>query len=58
MASSDIDVVLTIPILNFPSVWEVYRHDHAEHDWEIMLEAIRKIEPSYRAAKWEFLLWL
>lgn len=49
LASSDIDVVLTIPILNFPSVWEVYRHDHAEHDWEIMLEAIRKIAPKYLA---------
>jgi len=47
LACSDIDVVLTIPILNFPSVREVYRHDHIEYDWEIMLEAVRKLAPEY-----------
>lgn len=47
---SDIDVVLTIPILNFPSVREVYRHDHIERDWDIMLEAVRKLSPEYLAA--------
>lgn len=50
LVCSDIDVVLTIPILNFPSVREVYRHDHVEKDWEIMLEAVRKLAPEYLAA--------
>ncbi len=45
--NSRIDVVLTIPILNFPSVREVYRHDHTEKDWEVMLEAIRLLAPDY-----------
>ena len=47
LASSDIDVVLTLPILNFSSVREVYRHDHVENDWDKMLEAIRVLSPAY-----------
>jgi hypothetical protein len=49
LVGSDIDVVLTIPILNFPSVREVYRHDHDEGDWDVMLEAVRLIAPAYLA---------
>ncbi len=49
LAGSDIDVVLTLPILNFPSVREVYRHDHVETDWDCMLEAIRILCPVYMA---------
>lgn len=45
---SDIDVVLTIPILNFPSVREVYGHDHRADDWATMMEAIRILAPDYR----------
>ena len=47
MASSDIDVVLTLPILNYTSVREVYRHDHVEADWDKMLEAVRILCPAY-----------
>lgn len=50
LACSHIDVVLTIPILNFSSVREVYRHDHVERDWDVMLEAIRVLAPKYMAA--------
>lgn len=50
LCCSDIDVVLTIPVLNFPSVREVYRHDHTDSDWETALEAIRILEPEYIAA--------
>ena len=49
LACSDIDVVLTLPILNFPSVGEVYRHDHVGRDWEVMLEAIGTLSPDYRS---------
>lgn len=48
LAVSDIDVVLTIPILNFPNVRDAYVHDHIEKDWDIMLEAIEKLQPEYR----------
>lgn len=47
---SDIDVVLTIPILNFPNVEAVYRHDHMGADWEVMMEGIRTLKPDYREA--------
>ncbi len=47
LANSDIDVVLTIPILNYPNVRSAYIYDHCEEDWEIMLEAIKKLAPEY-----------
>lgn len=49
LANSDIDVVLTIPILNFPDVRTMYVNDHIESDWDTMLEAIEKLQPEYRA---------
>lgn len=45
---SDIDAVLTIPILNFPDVRTVYANDHIEQDWDIMLQALEKLHPDYR----------
>ena len=47
LAGSDIDVVLTIPIFDYPSVEAVYRRDHVWDDWEIMCEAVSKISPEY-----------
>lgn len=47
LTASDIDVVLTVPILDFPNVREIYIHDHIKDDWEVMLEAIKKIHPEY-----------
>lgn len=47
LVESDIDVVLTIPILNFPSVRDMYYKDHCKEDWNIMLEAIEKLKPNY-----------
>lgn len=47
LAKSDIDVVLTIPILNFPNVRAVYENDHVIADWDIMLEAIAALAPDY-----------
>lgn len=44
---SDIDVVLTIPIMDAPSVEAVYRRDHVGADWDVMLEAVREICPGY-----------
>jgi hypothetical protein len=47
LASSDIDVILTIPILNFPNVKATYYNDHVGRDWEIMMDAVREIHPDY-----------
>lgn len=48
LLQSDIDVILTIPILNFPNVRTAYCRDHCESDWDIMLEAIQTLQPEYR----------
>ena len=50
LAYSDIDVVLTIPILDIPSVGAVYRRDHVGRDWDIMLEAVKTLSPDYLEA--------
>lgn len=47
LSSSDIDTVVTIPILNFPSVAAVYEQDHILDDWKVMMEGIEKIFPEY-----------
>lgn len=47
VAGSDIDAVLTIPIMDSPSVEAVYRRDHIGADWEIMLEAVERLAPEY-----------
>ena len=47
LAVSDIDVVVTIPILNFPNVQAMYANDHCKEDWEIMMQAIHKLHPDY-----------
>lgn len=44
---SNIDVILTIPILNFPSVRAAYVNDHIEADWDVMLDGIRELQPQY-----------
>ncbi|NBH36777.1 DUF4422 domain-containing protein, partial [Clostridiaceae bacterium] len=50
LCKSKVDVAVTVPILNFPSVKEVYRQDHVKQDWEIMMEAIGILQPKYQKA--------
>ena len=50
LCKSEVDVAVTVPILNFPSVKEVYSQDHVKQDWEIMMEAIRILQPKYQKA--------
>lgn len=47
LGGGDIDVVVTIPILNFPSVRETYKNDHCIEDWDVMLDILQKIHPDY-----------
>lgn len=47
LLSSDIDVILTIPVFNYPDVRTAYCRDHEAADWEVMLEAIRELQPEY-----------
>ena len=47
MGNSKIDVILTIPILNFPSVGVMYANDHIKDDWNIMIQIIKEKHPEY-----------
>lgn len=44
---SDIDVVLTTPVLNFSGVRQQYCKDHLKTDWDIMLLAMKELHPDY-----------
>lgn len=54
LENSGIDVILTIPILNFPDVRSMYCHDHIERDWNVMLEAIDRLDPQYSETTEQF----
>lgn len=47
ITSATVDVVVTIPVVNFNTVRKQYELDHDIKDWEIMLEAIENIYPQY-----------
>lgn len=50
LVRSDIDVVLTVPILNFPNVKSQYAKDHDSADWNIMMQAVSELTPEYAKA--------
>lgn len=47
LLQSDIDVLVTVPVMNYPSVLEVYERDHIPDDWKIMKKAIIVLYPDY-----------
>ncbi len=50
LVRTEIDAVLTIPILDVPSVGAVYRRDHVEKDWDVMCDAVKALAPDYLKA--------
>lgn len=50
LSSTDIDVILTVPVVNFPDVKSVYCHDHEAADWAVMAEAVERLAPAYTAS--------
>lgn len=44
---SDIDIIVTVPVLNLESVRQQYCSDHEEKDWNTMIEAIKVLYPEY-----------
>lgn len=48
--SGDIDMVVTVPIINTNTVKEQYIKDHGENEWNIMAEAVTRISPQYNEA--------
>lgn len=47
LIKSDVDVVLTVPVVNFPNVKSQYEKDHSSNDWDIMMRAIQTLTPAY-----------
>lgn len=47
LLTSDIDVIVTVPVLNFVGVRQQYYHDHEKDDWNIMIDAMRELHPEY-----------
>lgn len=47
LPESDIDVVLTVPVLNLQGVRQQYCNDHIESDWNTMMEAVEYLFPEY-----------
>lgn len=47
LCSSDIDVALTIPVLNCPNVQKMYEWNHNMADWQVMVEAVKILYPEY-----------
>ncbi len=44
---SDVDVVVTIPVVNLNTVRNQYALDHDVNDWDILMEAIEQLYPEY-----------
>ncbi len=47
LCSGDIDVILTTPVINVPSVQYMYGKNHDIHDWNVMKNVIGKMCPEY-----------
>lgn len=50
LPASGVDVVVTVPVLNFPDVRQQYCADHGKEEWNMMLKAVDAICPDYNQA--------
>lgn len=48
--SRDIDMAVTVPVINTNTVKGQYIKDHGENEWNIMAEAVGKLSPQYSEA--------
>lgn len=48
--SGDIDMAVTVPIMNINTVKGQYIKDHGENEWNIMAEAVKRLSPEYEEA--------
>ena len=47
LTDSGVDAVVTIPILNYPSVLGIYEKNHEIDDWNVMRQALELYYPEY-----------
>ena len=50
---NEVDIVLTIPILNYPNVRAMYDKNHYIKDWNCMEQAIAELYPNYLSSFYE-----
>lgn len=50
LPESDIDVVVTVPVLNINGVKQQYGSDHSGTDWDTCMKVVRELSPQYRKA--------
>lgn len=48
--SGNIDMAVTVPVININTVKGQYRKDHGENEWDIMAEAVQRLSPQYAEA--------
>lgn len=48
LCNSDIDIVLTTPIVNIPDVKQMYGKNHLIEDWDVFGDAIEALFPDYK----------
>lgn len=46
----NVDAILTIPIVNIPSVKKTYEQDHSKKDWFVMMDILKEMSPEYYEA--------
>lgn len=48
--TEDVDIVVTVPVMNLDTVRGQYIKDHCELDWQVMTKAINELSPEYADA--------
>ena len=48
--TGDVDIVVTVPVMNLDTVKGQYAKDHSESDWDVLGQAIEKLTPEYKDA--------
>ena len=48
--SGNVDIVVTVPVINLDTVKGQYARDHSESDWNVLGQAIEVLSPEYKDA--------
>ena len=48
--SGNVDIVVTVPVMNLDTVKGQYARDHSESDWNVLGQAIEVLSPEYKDA--------
>ncbi len=54
ICDSDIDVIITAPIINIPDVKYMFGKNHVDSDWDVFGDAVKAISPEYMQDYYRF----